>query len=185
MTSPDLTARSTGLVPVEHPALDISLAYATERNFTGQKLYDDTRVRLIPEAARALILSAEAVARRGLRLVVLDAYRPVSVQWRLWQVRPDPEFVADPTIGSDHSRGVAVDVTLSDGKAHLDMGTAFDAAVPQSHHDRRDISPAAQKNRDILRTVMLAGGFEANPFEWWHYALKGASRYPLLTSEAE
>lgn len=180
MTAPDLTAHSAGLVPVEHPALVIDLAYATERNFTGQRLYPDSSARLIAPAARALILSAEAVARQGLRLVVLDAFRPVSVQRKLWQVRPDPEFVADPAIGSDHSRGVAVDVTLSDGRTWLEMGTDFDAALPQSHHDRHDISPTAQANRTILRQAMRAGGFEENPFEWWHYALKGAAAYPLL-----
>lgn len=180
MTAPAPTLQNPLLVPLDHPALKIDLIYATDRNFTGEKLYDDTTARLLPEAARALFAAAEMLADRGLRLVVLDAYRPVSVQKRLWQVRPDPEFVADPAIGSDHSRGVAIDVTLADGHGYLDMGTEFDAAVPQSHHGRRDISLQAQANRDVLKQAMALAGFDANPFEWWHYALKGADRYALL-----
>ncbi|MDE3080742.1 MAG: D-alanyl-D-alanine dipeptidase [Paracoccaceae bacterium] len=180
MTGPARSGSLLPLVTLDHPAIEIDLVYATDRNFTGQRLYADNRARLVPEAARALKCVAERLADQGLRLVVLDAYRPVSVQRRLWTVRPDPEFVADPAVGSDHSRGVAVDVTLSDGQTQLDMGTAFDAAVPQSHHDRSDISAEAQANRAILRSAMRAGGFDENPFEWWHYALAGARGFPLL-----
>jgi D-alanyl-D-alanine dipeptidase len=168
------------LVQIVHPAILIDLAYATPQNFTGRVLYTDNRARLRPEAAAALLRAADSFAAIGLRLVLLDAFRPVHVQQSLWAIRPDPEFVADPAIGSDHSRGVAVDVTLADATGNLDMGTDFDAALPQSHHDRSDIGPQAVKNRDILRHTMANAGFAANPYEWWHYALEGAARYPIL-----
>lgn len=168
------------LVQIIHPAIKIDLAYATTQNFTGRVLYTDTRAWLRPEAADALLRAADSFAAMGLQLVLLDAFRPVSVQQALWAIRPDPEFVADPAIGSDHSRGVAVDITLADAKGHLDMGTDFDAALPQSHHDRHDIAPQAVRNRETLRRVMAEAGFAANPYEWWHYALEGAARFPIL-----
>jgi D-alanyl-D-alanine dipeptidase len=174
---PDGTA---SLAPVIHPSIRVALAYATAQNFTGRVLYPENRAWLRAEAADALFRAADRLAGMGLVLVLLDAFRPVSVQRALWAIRPDPEFVADPAIGSDHSRGVAVDVTLADAAGELDMGTDFDTAAPQSHHDRFDIGPQAAANRDILRKAMADAGFAANPNEWWHYALRDAGRYPIL-----
>jgi zinc D-Ala-D-Ala dipeptidase len=171
---------SSDLVEITNPSILIDLAYAGPHNFTGQTLYRENRAFLRPETARALDVAASVVTAQGLRLVLLDAFRPVAVQKILWDFRPDPEFVADPKIGSDHSRGTAVDVTLADASAHLDMGTGFDVATPQSHHDRTDICATARKNREILRDAMASAGFEENPFEWWHYALRGFHRSPII-----
>jgi D-alanyl-D-alanine dipeptidase len=168
------------LVLISHRAINVELAYATPINFAGRVLYADTRAYLRPEAAAALYSAADSLADEGLQLVLLDAFRPVSVQKALWAIRPDPEFVADPAIGSDHSKGIAVDVTLADASGHLDMGTDFDAAVPQSHHDRLDIPELAMERRLVLRAAMAKAGFEANPQEWWHYALAEGHRYSRI-----
>jgi D-alanyl-D-alanine dipeptidase len=168
------------LVQITNPLIQIDLAYAAPHNFTGRILYPDNRAFLRPETARALDRAAAFVADAGLRLVLLDAFRPVAVQEALWAIRPDPEFVADPRIGSDHSRGTAVDVTLADGSGQLDMGTGFDVAAPQSHHDRDDIAEPAQRNRTLLREAMSQAGFDANPHEWWHYALKQGKSFAII-----
>jgi zinc D-Ala-D-Ala dipeptidase len=168
------------LVEITNPLIKVDLAYAAPHNFTGRVLYPDNRAFLRPETAQALDRAAAAVADLGLRLVLLDAFRPVAVQETLWAIRPDPEFVADPRIGSDHSRGTAVDVTLADQSGHLDMGTGFDVAVPQSHHDREDIAEPARRNRVLLRNAMAQAGFEANPHEWWHYALKQGKSFAII-----
>ena len=107
--------------------------------------------------------------------------RPVEAQWALWNAKPDPEFLADPRRGSPHSRGVAVDLTLLDGDGReLDMGTAFDAFTPLSHHGRTDVSPEAQRNRLLLMGLMTAAGWDFYRNEWWHYQLFDARRYPLV-----
>ena len=54
--------------------------------------------------------------RLGYRLKIFDAYRPVEGQWALWNASPDPEFVADPSKGGPHNRGVALDLTLIDAQ---------------------------------------------------------------------
>ena len=172
------------LVPVSHPAITADLAYATVRNFTGRVLYAEALALLRPEAARALYAAAGDFAAQGLRIILLDAYRPVSVQRMLWAVRPDPDYVADPAVGSDHSRGTAVDLTLADANGVLDMGTDFDAAVVQSHHGRDDIAPEAIANRLILRRGMEAAGFLTNPLEWWHYALPAQAGFSILDDTA-
>ncbi len=111
-----------------------------------------------------------------------DALRPVEAQWALWNVNPDPEFLADPRRGSPHSRGAAVDLTLLDAEGReLDMGTGFDAFTPLSHHGRTDIVAAAQHNRFVLMGLMTAAGWDFYRNEWWHYQLFDARRYPLVS----
>lgn len=174
-------AASSVLVEVSHPNIEVDLLYATENNFTGRVLYTDTRVWLHRDAAAALYRVADHAASAELRLRLLDAFRPAAVQDMLWAVRPDPEFVADPKIGSDHTRGIAVDLTLVDREGRvLDMGTDFDAALPESHHGAVRIAQDAQRNRLLLAGLMSVAGFVINPFEWWHYALPNSGSYPLL-----
>jgi len=171
------------LVAIVPPEFDVALqlAYATAENFTGRPVYGRAAAYLHPIAAAHLKRAIEGAAALGLRLVIFDAFRPSEAQWALWNVRPDPTFLADPRRGSPHSRGVAVDLTLLEGNRELDMGTAFDAFTPLSHHGRTDIAPAAQRNRLLLIGLMTAAGWDFYRNEWWHYQLFDARRYELIS----
>ena len=174
------------LQKVKHPAIDIDLRYATPDNLTGQVIYHHAIAFLHKDALAALVRAADSAAAQGLRLRVLDAYRPSAAQWRLWGALPNPRFVADPRIGSMHTRGVAVDLTLNhaDGTP-LDMGTAFDEMTEQSRHGCTDIPLLAQHNRRLLLDVMTAAGWVHHPHEWWHYNLPDPCRFPPLSDEVE
>lgn len=162
--------------------LDIALAYATSDNFTGRPVYAaDAGCFLHRDAALLLARAAELARPLGLRLKVLDAFRPAEAQWALWAHTPDPDFLADPRRGSPHSRGAAVDLTLTDAAGgELDMGTGFDAFTPRSHHGNRDISAEAQRNRHLLMGIMTTAGWDFYRHEWWHYQMFAAAAYPLL-----
>ncbi len=170
---------------IEIPAADglqIALVYATPDNLAGCPVYgSDARCALRPVAADCLYRAVRAARRAGCGLIVYDAYRPAAAQAVFWRMLPDPRYVADVTLGSNHTRGVAVDVGLvgADG-APLDMGTGFDDMRDQSHHDRDDLPPAVQRNRHMLLGIMLQAGFCSIPTEWWHYELPGAQEYALL-----
>ena len=162
--------------------LRIALAYATADNLAGRPVYAaGARCALRPKAAQCLYQAAHAARQAELSLLVLDAYRPAGVQDVFWQVIADARYVAPPTSGSNHTRGVAVDVTLldSDGQA-LDMGTGFDAMCEQSHHDRDDLPAAVQRNRQLLLGIMLHAGFRPITTEWWHYELPDAQQYAFI-----
>src|SRR6185312_15128894 len=104
----------------------IELAYATAANLTGAPLYGMAICYLNDEAATLLERAVTLARPLGLRLKIFDAMRPTEAQWKLWNARPDPDFLADPRRGSPHSRGAAVDLTLVDDSGQaLDMGTAF------------------------------------------------------------
>ncbi|MBI5163787.1 MAG: D-alanyl-D-alanine dipeptidase [Magnetospirillum sp.] len=164
---------------------EIALAYARADNFTGTPVYRaDAGCFLNAEAAR-LLERAGALARPlGLRLRVLDAFRPAEAQWVLWTHTPDPAFLADPRRGSPHSMGAAVDLTLIDAASGrpLEMGTGFDAFTPLSHHGNQDIPAAAQRNRHLLLGLMTTAGWDFYRNEWWHYQLFNArAHYPVLS----
>ena len=169
------------ITPQRH-AIELDIAYATARNFTGRPVYARPLCFLHPDAAAKLEIAVRLAAAQGWRLRVFDAFRPSEAQWVLWNHTPDPEFLADPRRGSPHSRGVAVDLTLigSDGQA-LDMGTEFDAFTPLSHHGRTDVPAEAQRNRILLMGLMTAAGWDFYRNEWWHYQLFDARRYPLVS----
>jgi D-alanyl-D-alanine dipeptidase len=174
----------TALVAAAPPAFDVelSIAYATSGNFTGRPIYARAASYLHPDAADALAKAIVLAHALGLRMRIFDAFRPSEAQWALWNVRPDPEFLADPRRGSPHSRGVAVDLTLigADGR-DLDMGTGFDAFTPLSHHGALAVSPEAQRNRLLLLGLMTSAGFDFYRNEWWHYQLFDSRRYPVLS----
>jgi len=163
----------------------IELAYATADNVTGKPIYTRAGCYLHADAVAALGRAVALARPLSLRLKIFDAFRPSEAQWKLWEARPDPEFVADPRRGSPHSRGVAADLTLieNDGR-ELDMGTGFDAFTPLSHHATTAVSVSAQRNRLLLLGLMTAAGWDFYDKEWWHYQLPRASDYPLLGDSA-
>ena len=170
---------------IEIPAMDglrVALVYASPDNLAGRPVYaPDARCALRPVAADCLVRAVHAARRTGHGLVVYDAYRPAAAQAAFWRLLPDPRYVADASVGSNHTRGVAVDVGLLDADgAVLDMGTGFDDMRDQSHHDRDDLPPAAQRNRYLLLGIMLQAGFRSIPTEWWHYELPDVQEYALL-----
>lgn len=161
--------------------VDLDLRYATADNLTGRPIFARPVCLLHPDAAAALRRAIRITAAQGLRLHVFDGYRPPAAQWALWNVLPDPTFIADPRTGSNHGRGVAIDLTLAtpDG-AVLEMGTDFDDMRPVAYHADITIPVAAQRNRAILAGIMAAAGWRHHPFEWWHYQLPQAETYPLV-----
>jgi len=162
--------------------VEIDIKYATSDNFTGKPVYQKAGCFLHPDAALCLQKAIALAKPLSLRFCIYDAFRPSEAQWKLWEHTPDPDFLADPAKGSPHSRGVAVDLTLIDGSGKaLDMGTAFDAFTPKSHHGRTDISVEAQKNRLLLMGIMTTAGWDFYRNEWWHYQLFNSRNYAVIS----
>ena len=103
---------------------------------------------------------------------------------------------------SGHSTGSALDLTLVDLTADnstrfdpskpyaactapvearapegsLDMGTGYDCSDVKAHTRASSITPAQQKWRNLLVSVMARQGFVNYSKEWWHFSLPGAGR---------
>lgn len=159
----------------------IDLAYAGPHNFTGQPVYDSGRCWLHRDAEPRLARAAGLAALAGLKLKILDAYRSPQAHEVLCKYISDPRYVADPKRGSNHSRGVAIDLTLVDGKGRdLDMGTPFDAMIEPSHHFHPSLAPEVHCRRFILLGIMAQSGFDSLDEEWWHYQIPDARSYPII-----
>lgn len=162
--------------------VEIEITYATSNNFTTKPVYRRAACYLHSDADVLLRKAITLAAQQGLRIKILDAFRPSEAQWTLWNHTPDPEFLADPRQGSPHSRGAAIDLTLVDGSCQeLEMGTAFDAFTPLSHHGNQEVSIAAQKHRMLLIGLMTTAGWDFYRNEWWHYQIFNSRRYPALS----
>jgi D-alanyl-D-alanine dipeptidase len=163
------------------PSIRVDLRYATTRNVFGTRLYRHPRCLLRRPVAQRLARVQRALRRQRLRLLVLDAYRPPSVQRRMWALKHGSRYLAPPWRGSKHSRGAAVDVTLVDARGRpLEMPSRFDEFSPRASRRYRGGSLAARRNRWALERAMAAEGFRPNPGEWWHFDDPYWRRYPPL-----
>jgi D-alanyl-D-alanine dipeptidase len=169
----------------EQPALKIAMNYvgskifcdAQQRCRINEALYANARCYAAPRAAEALAKAAQTLRARDqtLSLKVLDCYRPIYVQERMYALVADPKWVARPKPPryGGHNRAVAIDLTLEKNGVELDMGTPFDAFDEKSewHDDGRGITAQQQANRRLLRELMIGAGFRPYDGEWWHFSL--------------
>jgi zinc D-Ala-D-Ala dipeptidase len=166
------------------PTLRLDIRYATSNNFVGRPVYPEARAFLQRAAAMALVRVQSELRKEGLTLIVYDAYRPWSVTKLFWDLTPPEkrDFVADPTKGSRHNRGCAVDLTLGDANSGqpLAMPTDYDDFSERAHPDSTGGPEPARRNRDRLRAAMEREGFTVYENEWWHYDCAGWQQYPIL-----
>ena len=119
-----------------------------------------------------LASAQESLETAGYSLLIWDAFRPVSAQFKLWEICPDPAYVANPEKGySSHSRGSTVDITLVtlDGDP-VEMPTDFDDFTAMADRDYSDVGDEAAANAGLLEEAMTAAGFKPYSAEWWHYS---------------
>ena len=123
------------------------------------------------------------MTKDGAVLVFWDCYRPHDVQIRMFEVVPDPNWVAQPgPFARSHEAGRSVDVTFArtdedcpDARriaavCLADMGTDFDDFSPRATAFATDgVSPEAQAGRARLRAAMAVGGLTPYVGEWWHF----------------
>lgn len=179
-------AAAAGLVDVRAVVPDaiVDMRYATADNFTGVQLYPSGARCLVHESmAPGLAAAAETLRASGDVLVFWDCYRPHDVQVRMFDVVPNPAWVAKPgPYARSHEAGRSVDVTLADRGHLMDMGTGFDDFTARAPAYATDgVGAAAQANRAKLRSAMQAGGLAPYSGEWWHFDGPGAGvQRPIL-----
>lgn len=161
------------------PSVFQELMYATDRNFTGQAIYDFTDAYLRYGTVKKLAAVSEDLAEFGLALKIWDGFRPVSAQRRLWEVCPDPAYVANPNKGfSSHSRGNTVDLTLVDAAGNeVEMPTGFDDFSAKADRNYADCTESAAAHAQMLEILMEKHGFSGYFQEWWHFS--DTDSYPV------
>jgi D-alanyl-D-alanine dipeptidase len=191
-------ARAAGFVDVRSvvPNAIIDLRYATPNNFTHTQLYPaDARCLVHESMAPGLASAAKTLDSQGQVLVFWDCYRPHAVQVKMFDVVPNPAWVAKPgPYAKSHEAGRSVDVTTAGiqqqcppprqlaGRCLADMGTDFDDFSPRATAFAADgVSADEQDNRARLRDAMSLGGLSVYSGEWWHFDGPGSGvQRPIL-----
>lgn len=168
------------------PTIKFDIRYAGSNNFIGFPLYERAVAYLQRPAAEALGRVARALAPKGYGLLVHDGYRPWFVTKMFWDATPETShmFVADPSEGSRHNRGCAVDLTLYDLKSGrpVEMTGRYDEMSHRSYADYVGGTSRERWLRDLLRSEMEAQGFSVYPQEWWHFDYKDWNDYGIGTA---
>jgi D-alanyl-D-alanine dipeptidase len=164
--------------------IHLDIRYATTNNFMGMRFYDTARAFLERPAAEALVRASARLRALGFGLLIHDAYRPWYVTKMFWDATPDSQriFVADPSEGSRHNRGAAVDVTLYDRRTgrEVRMTGGYDEFSDRSYADYPGGTSLERWRRDLLRVALEAQGFTVYGAEWWHFDYEGWRHYPIL-----
>lgn len=159
------------------PTVLFDLRYATPNNITGKVLAEGATIaRLDMGAATRLSKVAAELIEDGYKMVLWDAFRSEEVQRELRVIDADAKYVLEE---SQHSLGLAVDVTLADKDGNLlDMGTDHDEFSDWAHDGAAGLTENQEANRYLLKITMARHGFTVWPYEWWHFDFDPANIKP-------
>jgi serine beta-lactamase-like protein LACTB len=162
--------------------IKLDIRYATDNNFLGTPLYTSAHAYLQRPAAQALVRIHRQLAEQGYGLLVYDAYRPWHVTKMFWEATPEKDriFVADPSKGSRHNRGCAVDLTLYERKTGkvVPMVSGYDEFSDRAYPGYLGGTSLQRWHRDLLRRAMEEA-FTVFEAEWWHFDFKEWTKYPI------
>jgi putative CocE/NonD family hydrolase len=165
------------------PTIKLEVRYATTNNLFGTVFYSEPRAFMQRPAAEALVRVNAKLKALGYGLLVHDAYRPWYVTKVFWDATPDDKkkFVADPSKGSRHNRGCAVDLTLYDLKSGkpIEMVSTYDETTDRAYPDYPGGTSLQRWHRDLLRREMESEGFTVYEAEWWHFDYKDWQKYHI------
>jgi CubicO group peptidase (beta-lactamase class C family)/D-alanyl-D-alanine dipeptidase len=177
--------RTTDLVELTSldPTIKLDIRYATANDFLSTPMYQQARAFMQRPAAEALVGAHRRLQALGYGLLIHDAYRPWYVTRMFWDATPDPMkiFVADPSLGSRHNRGCAVDLTLYDLKTGqaVQMTGVYDEFSERSYPFYPGGTSLEHWYRDLLRREMEAQNFRVYETEWWHFDFRDWREYPI------
>lgn len=171
-------------------------------------VFEFPRVHLLRASVAQMVCQAAQNLPAGLRLQIVEGYRPIAVQRAMYRHaleqarrrRPDADDKAialeagrysappDAATPPPHLTGGAVDLEIigSDG-ARLDFTSPFDLNdMSHTAFDAPGISAQARENRDLLKSVLEPTGLTSYADEWWHWsygdngwALRGGAQHAI------
>lgn len=176
----------TGFTNIQHldPDIIVDLRYATLDNFTHQVVYDFKTAIARTGTANKLANASAIVKKQGFRLKVWDAYRPVASQKKLYEIYPDPTFVAEPDPNFSHQKGVTFDLTLTDSSgAEKPLPTKFDDFTEKAMRTSKNMWDDNEiYYYNILNDAMLESGFTGYINEWWDFRDSQMDEYKPLSA---
>jgi CubicO group peptidase (beta-lactamase class C family)/D-alanyl-D-alanine dipeptidase len=171
------------------PSIKLDIRYATTDNFLSSPMYQQAKAFMQRPAAEAVVRASQELHKQGFGLLIHDSYRPWYVTRMFWDGTPQEGriFVADPSQGSRHNRGCAVDLTmyeLASGQP-VKMVGVYDEMSPRSYPFYPGGTSKQRWLRAVLRHAMEEQGFTVYETEWWHFDYFDWQSYPILNQTFE
>lgn len=155
-------------------------------------LSDFPRVHLLRKTVAAMLHEAVRRLPPGLKIQIVEGYRPVAVQRFMFRYavararerfpEADEAFILkeagrysappDALTPPPHLTGGAVDLALLDANGHqLDFISPYDQRdLRHAAMNAKGLSPIALENRAVLRSVLEPTGLTNYADEWWHWS---------------
>ncbi len=202
MTTPDGTAAMDGIVLMADPRVtaipvtdngeeltDVRDHALSVSSLRADEAGDFAHVRV---GLAARLVQAQEALPRGIRLLLIEGYRPPARQQSyfeeylvsLRQANPGSSaeqlrmlasrYVSPPEI-APHSAGAAIDLTLcTPSGAELDLGTPVNATPEESagacYTGHPSVRAEARRHRAMLAGALQGAGLVNYPTEWWHWS---------------
>ncbi len=151
----------------------LDIRYASNNNFMRSIFYQEPRAFLNKDAASYLIKANKELKNKGYGIVIYDAYRPWFITKMFWEGTPDDlkHFVADPSNGSVHNKGCAIDIGLYEIKSGevFEMISGYDEFTEKAYPSYTGGTKKQRDVRDMLISIMKKNKFSVYEFEWWHF----------------
>ena len=155
-------------------------------------VFDFPRVHLLRQNVARMICDAAQTLPDGLRLQIVEGYRPIAVQRAMFRHAlqearkrlpdADDEAIAreagryaappDALTPPPHLTGGAVDLEIiGEEGVRLDFTSPFDLNdTAHTAFDAPGLSDEARRNRDLLKSVLEPTGLTNYADEWWHWS---------------
>lgn len=154
-----------------------------KKNYFRENYYNGLNKAYLRKEVATKLSDAQRILKtnhKKFALLILDAARPRSVSKMMYEKMKGTRFekyVANPERGSMHNYGIAVDITIIDGKSkELDMGfSPFRKNTLELYWQfvkmkmGLKLSKEQADNRKLLSDTMKKAGFIPLNFEWWHF----------------
>ncbi len=121
------------------------------------------------ETAKKLQAAEEKAAALGYHLKIYCGYASMTVFYKIYHAINDESLIPDPKNGTYYAQGIAVDLTLVDGKG-------VELKMPSTVYDYNNAvktdsatSVGGSQNYQVLLGIMKEVGFEPFGEMWWQF----------------
>jgi D-alanyl-D-alanine dipeptidase len=171
------------------------LYYATPNNIAKKNLYQEfcisDQILVHHNLAIKIIKLIPVLKKLNMKLLITDAFRPLEIQKYLydnWErlTNQKPSISLASIENSPHPRCIALDVVPADENGEkLNLPSSSINVNPEQRKpdyifEKSPDGLEKERNRNLLRTLMLCVGISPINKEWFHFQLPDAQLYQII-----
>ncbi len=166
------------------PHICIDCRYASAENYYQKALYPCARIFVDRYVAQRLKRIRIELAKSGIGIVILEGYRPPSVQQQMVAFCCADCKTALDKDACHYNKGLGVDISLIylDGQP-MSMPPIYEDFDSEEACSCFRLPAHVYHNLCQLDCCMIKNGFVPHDDKWWHFDLRGWDNAPCLDLE--